>query len=79
MTLTLEPTPHEMDILCRESKRRNISVEELVPRLLVEAILERDYPDHQPNEETIAAMKEIDSGGGTHVKDVADMWRECGV
>lgn len=79
MTLTIEPNPHEIDILCREAKRRSMAMEELVPQLLAEAILELEYPDHEPNEETIAAMEEIDNGGGFHAKDVDDLFRQCGI
>lgn len=79
MTLTLEPTPHELDILCREARRRGMSVEKLVPLLLIETIEEIEYPERVPNAETIAAIKEARSGGGTVATDVADMFRQCGV
>ena len=79
MTLTLEPTSHEIDVLRREAKRRGMAVEKLVPLLLVEAIEDLEYPDHEPNEETIAAMDELDNGGGHHAKDVDDLFRQCGI
>jgi len=34
---------------------------------------------HQPNAETIAAMEELDNGGGTRFGTVEEMFRECGV
>jgi hypothetical protein len=34
---------------------------------------------HEPNAETIAAMQELENGGGTHFSSVEEMSRECGV
>lgn len=79
MTLTLEPTPHELDVLCREARRRGMPVEKLVPLLLVEAIEEIEYPERIPNAETIAAMDELDSGGGVRFNNVDDLFADLGI
>ena len=79
MTLTLEPTSHEIDVLRREAKRRGMAVEKLVPLLLVEAIEDLEYPHHEPNEETIAAMDELDNGGGVRFSNIDDLFNDLGI
>lgn len=79
MTITLEPTPQEIDFLEREARRRHISVNRLAGDLMREAILEKQYPEHEPNEETIAAFEEARCGEGTFADSVEDMFRQCGV
>lgn len=79
MTLTLEPTPHELDILRREAESRGLPVDLLFNQIMKEAILEMEHPRHEPNDETIAAFEEARRGEGTYARDVDDMFRQCGV
>lgn len=79
MTITLNPTPQEIDFLEHEAKLRNISVDRFASDLMREAILEKQYPEHEPNEETIAAIEEARAGKGFHAATVDEMFRDLGI
>lgn len=35
--------------------------------------------NHEPNEETIAAMDELDNGGGVRFNNIEDLFRDLGI
>lgn len=73
MTLTLNPTPQEFDLLRHEAQRLGQPVEEFAIHALMAFI------EHEPNEETIAAIEEARAGKGFHAKDADDLFRQCGI
>lgn len=79
MTLTIEPTSHEFQILSREADRRGMPLERFFTEVVREAILELEYPEHEPNEETIAAIEEARRGGGKRVSSVEELCRDLGI
>jgi hypothetical protein len=79
MTIVLEPSAEEIDFLENEAKRRGIPVERFAGELMRGAILEMLYPEHEPNEETIAAIEEARAGKGKRFASVDELCRDLGI
>jgi hypothetical protein len=73
MTIVLETTP-EIDIdLRREAERNGQTVEEFALHALMASI------EHEPNEETIAAIEEARAGKGKRYASAGELFRELGI
>jgi hypothetical protein len=54
---------------------QGIALKDLVYECLNENLLK----DYEPNKETLAAMKEIDEGGGIECDSMDDFWKKMGI
>lgn len=46
---------------------------------LILSYLRKDFPSRKPNKKTLAAMKELDKGGGIEYTSMDDFWADMGV
>ncbi|BBI16274.1 hypothetical protein [Neochlamydia sp. S13] len=71
--MTIECTPEERVYIKILAAKAHLNLSELVL-----SYLRKDFPC-TPNKETLAAMKELDEGGGMVYKSMDDFWENMGV
>ncbi len=72
--MTIECTPNERAYIKMLAAKAHLNLSDLIL-----SYLSKDFPSHKPNKETLAAMKELDEGGGIEYESMDDFWRDMGV
>jgi hypothetical protein len=71
--MTIECTPDERAYIKILAAKAHLNLSELVL-----SYLRKDFP-RTPNKESLAAIKELDEGGGMVYKSMDDFWEDMGV
>ncbi len=71
--MTIECTPDERAYIKMLAAKAHMNLSELIL-----SYLRSDFP-HKPNKDTLAAMKELDEGGGHSFDSIDDFWEQMGM
>lgn len=72
--MTIECTPDERAYIKMLAAKAHLNLSDLIL-----SYLSKDFPSRKPNKETLAAMKELDDGGGVEYTSMDDFWADMGV